>query len=124
MATTRVVWVLYTGRTAGNPSDLAAVTGSKDEARALLDVIVSSAPAWANLMEDRESPVQISPGERCELLVLTSQDSLEVFADLPAAERAHARWVGRGAAGARLRTVVTNTWLVDVGDGPRVGDVV
>lgn len=117
-------WLVYAGPS-DSPDDLtlAAVTGTEREAAALLAELIAAHPGRANMIEDRPytpapgAPETLAPGERVTVHVLVTgdddhQEGREVFAEPAEASARLAELRAHGPSDARLRRVVTNTWLV------------
>lgn len=121
------VWVVMTG---GGPKDdlrIAGVTGTRDEADAMVEEITRWPPGRFTIWEQdallacpgTDKSAGILPGEqRAAFLILHDHEWLDATLSREVAQTALRTWLARGYVGATVREVVTNTWLIDPGRGP------
>lgn len=120
-------WLVYLGSGTPGPPDgddltLAAVTGSEADARAMLDEARVVRTDRTNMIEDRPfrstDPSILDPGTQRTVFVVVTGDELREEGRVVCDSRAEADALcedlhARGLSDARVRGVVTHTWLVE-----------
>jgi hypothetical protein len=119
-------WLVYFGQPSAANADhltIAAVTGSAAEATRMLESALAGDVRRPNLIEDRPfiagDPLAVGEQRAVSVLVTGREGCIEghevhaVRADALARAR---EWGNRGVADARIVDVVTNTWLINVGE--------